>query len=436
MIKRLLIIAFITGFGHLITILSLKFITTYVSSKTISSIAQIDTFILFLVSIISFGLQLSSMRKLVLLTDWKEEFYSTQSARFTLSLIFMLIGLSGIFITHFFLFLLSPIIALNADYALYGLGKPLVGALVAFTRILIPSIGLILGLLLSPDNLVLIFSISIVIAYLCTGVIVSKVLNVSYFVTPKLSNLIKYYHNLNIGFGGLFLFFVGIGIINVMSYFYSNKTIEVAYIGLKLYMIFKGIGRIIVQAFIKELIHKKIALEVDYFSIITGVVFLFVILFYNEILIHIIFADKFIVYKFTFIILGVAGFLSSFSRSSGSRLLLKKEDKYYSINLIISGIFTIGLGLLFRAFIGDYPILIVLCVLFGELSISALNIHCLNEKRYLLDRFLISYPIILFAILFFGISFFLGQSILSLLISLTLFSMTTLIFTRKVLKFV
>ena len=66
---------------------------------------------------------------------------------------------------------------------------------------------------------------------------VSRVLSVKYFVVPRAKHLLKYIHNLRIGVASFALFFVGIGVINVLSYFNSIETIAVAYMALKLYLI-------------------------------------------------------------------------------------------------------------------------------------------------------------------------------------------------------
>ena len=97
MIKRLVVIILLTGLGHIVTLLSLKYISTYVSSKTIAFIGNVDSLTLILISIIAFGLQLSATRNIAVSEDWKKDYYLTQSARLTLSLLLFLFGITGFF---------------------------------------------------------------------------------------------------------------------------------------------------------------------------------------------------------------------------------------------------------------------------------------------------------------------------------------------------
>ena len=431
MIKRLAIIASITGAGHITTLFSLKFIAKHINTSTLAFVGEVDSLSLLIVSVVAFGLQLSATRELAILKDWKNEYYETQSARFSLSLILILFGFTGFFVTKHYLFFIAPIIALNADYALYGRGKPVAGAFVAFLRILIPSMTLIFSAIYFQEQLVLFYCLSIVAAYLTAGLIVSKVLKVNYFVAPKIKSLFKYLHNIRIGIASLALFFVGIGIINVLAYFNSNETIAVAYIALKLYLIFKGVRRVIVKSFFKELQDSNIALKVDFFAIVAGVAFLATVTVFPTALIELLFDEKYSSYTKTFLILGIAGFLSSFTTSSGTRLLLQKKDKAYSFNLIFAAVITIVSGVLFWLFIGDQPYLIALAVLLGEIIISILNVLALKEQNFFIKRMKIVFPILVLAIIFIICRYFFNETITSFLIALFLFGTSVFLYIIK-----
>ena len=435
MIKRLFIIGLLTGFGHLVTLLALKFITKNVESGVIANIGEIDSLSLLIVSVVAFGLQLSATRELAILDDWKSEYYKTQSARLTLSIFLFFLGFLGFFYTKNYLFFMAPIIALNADYALYGRGKPIIGAMVALMRVLIPSLTLVVCSIYFLDNLAYYYSISIIVAYLLTGLAVSKALNVNYFVKPTFNSLLKYIYNIRIGIASFSLFFVGVGVINVMAYFYNDTSIAAIYVALKLYMIFKGVRRIIVQSFFKELKEISVSLKIDYFAIITGVVFLSSLLFFPETIISLLFDEKYHVYSTTFLILGVAGFISSFTTSSGTRLLLKKMDKAYSRNLILAAIVTIISGVIFWFTMGEKPYLIALSVLLGETTISVLNVVSLGENGFLIKRIKMVYPIFFTVLFFIPIRYYLGQDIIIFVFSMLLFAMAILFYTKKELKF-
>jgi len=435
MIKRLFIVAILTGTGHFVNLISLKFITNHANEATIAFIGELDSLTLLMVSIIAFGLQLSSTRELAILDkDWQEVYYTTQSARFTLSLFLMLLGGTGFIYTKNYLFFIAPVIALNADYALYGRGKPVLGAMVAFIRVFVPSITIIISSVYFINELPLLFCLSIVISYFLVGFVVSKILLVNYFVKPSLKSLLKYVKNVKIGLANVAYFFIGVGILNILSYFNSNQAISIAYMALKLYMIFIGVRRIIVQSFFKEIKEMRESLKVDYLSMIAGVMFLSFFLFYPKLVITMLFDDSYTAYQTTFIILGCAGFVSSITSSSGARLLLKNKDKQFSYNFIIAAVVTIVSGICFSLFMVDTPSLIALAILLGEITVSILNILSLNEKGYLINRLKLIYPVVLIAFLFFVIKYCFNENIWTFSYSILLFSLLVSLYSKKVLK--
>ncbi len=434
MIKRLFVIGILTGIGHIGTIMSLKFIAKNVANKTIAFIGEIDSFSLMVISIIAFGLQLSTTRQLALLNDWKEEYYSTQSARFTLSLFLMFFGFFGFLFTKNFLFFMAPVFALNADYALYGLGKPVMGAKIALLRIIIPAVTLVISSFYFIEHIVLLYSLSLVVAYLFTGILVSKILEVRYFVTPKIKLIKKYLANIRIGLASFSFFFIGIGIVNVMSLFYNDEAIAVSYLALKLYMIYKGVRRIIVQAFFKELISDDIAMKVDLFAMIIGIVFLISLLFFNQVVISLFFDDRYSSYSLTFLLLGIAGFVSSISSSSETKLLLLKRDKQYSTNPLIAALIAIVSGIILWFVFGNHPYLIALSILIGETVLSILSIIAINEKGFIYKRLSIFYPILLMSLLFVPFKMYFEQNLFNLFSSMIIFGLAILLYLKKYMK--
>jgi len=92
MLKRIVFVAVLTGIGQIIAIFSIKFTSVLVSPQKLSSIAHIDALLSLLLSIIALGLQSSAMRNIALTTKWKEEYNTTQTARFILGLILFTLG--------------------------------------------------------------------------------------------------------------------------------------------------------------------------------------------------------------------------------------------------------------------------------------------------------------------------------------------------------
>ncbi len=430
MFNRIIIVAFFTGFGHLINLFILKFLSSNIPKYSVAKIGEIDSFILLIVSLLGFGLQLSATRKLAIIENWKQEYYSTQSARIALSLVLMILALTGFFVFKNILFLAAPILALNGDYALYGRGLPKMGAFVSFLRVAIPAISLLLSAIYIPDFLIEIFTLSIIISYLIAGKIVSTSLKVKYFVKPKLHNLKKYVDHLDIGFASVAFIFLGLGLVNVVSFFYSDEVTAIVYLFLKFHIIFKGVRQILVQSFYRELIEEALSIKVDFIAIIAGLFYFIIMAFYNDILSTLVFNQNFMVYSKVFILLGFAGFVSSFTTSSGARLLLLNKDHQYSKNLIIAGITTIILTILLYYSFGNQPFLIALSIVVGELMLSILNIMALNERNYIIKRIMITYPIFLLSFSFLFLSLLIHNSF----ISVTLLSLIYLTYTFFVVR--
>lgn len=431
MFNRILVVAFLTGLGHLINLLILKFLSTSIPKGLVAKIGEIDSFILLLVSLLGFGLQLSATRKLAILDDWKQEYYDTQSARLMLSILLMLFAFTGYFVFQNILFLAAPIFALNGDYALYGRGLPKMGAFVSFLRVAIPAVSLLLSAIYFPEFLIESYAISLILSYFIAGKIVAATLNVNYYVKPRFESLKKFINHLDIGFASVAYIFLGLGLINVVSYFYSDEVTAIAYLFLKFHVIFKGVRQILVQSFYKELIEIATSLKVDFIAIVAGLFYFILMAFYNDILSTVVFNQSFATYSKTFILLGLAGFVSSFTTSSGARLLLLKRDSVYSINLIIASGITITLSVILYYVFGNQPFLIALSILIGEITLSILNIKGLNETNYILNRVKIAYPIFLFSTAYFFISLLILNRYISFAIFIFIFILYILVVVRK-----
>src|SRR6185436_11384984 len=138
MLKRIFTIALLTGAGQVFVIFALKYISQTSSPEQVKAIGQIDSLVLFIMNVIALGLQPSAMRNLALTEDWKREYSDTQSARLTLSIFITLFALLGFIDQYFLVFLIAPLLALSGDYALYGRGLPVKGAIISFARSAIP----------------------------------------------------------------------------------------------------------------------------------------------------------------------------------------------------------------------------------------------------------------------------------------------------------
>ncbi|CAI8251826.1 MAG: Uncharacterised protein [Flavobacteriaceae bacterium] len=428
MIKRLFIVGTITGLAHLLNLITLKALSKFADNQTISLIGEIDSFFLLIVSITTFGLQTTTTRDLAINENtWRESLEQTQSARLIVGIILMLFGLLGFATTKNYLFFFAPVLALNADFALYGRGKPVWGAIISFIRLFVPSAAIIAGIMFWEDvSLPLLFAVSTIFGFLIAGILVSRFLGVGYFVKPQLNNLKLYFTNAPIGIANLSYFFVGLGILNVASYFYSAETISSAYLALKLYFIYTGLRRIIVQTFFKELIFIHQALKVDYLTMIFGVSFASLFVFYPEITLPLLFDEEALKIKNLFALMGLLAFISSISSSSNARMLIKKKDIAYSKNYLIAGISTCLIVVILYYLIGDNPNMIIISCVLGELILLTLNGTALKEKKYYSTRITLILPILVLALLYYAAFIFLEESFWRLTLSFVLLLIASL----------
>jgi len=422
MIKRLFIVGTITGLAHLLNLITLKALSKFADNQTISLIGEIDSFFLLIVSITTFGLQTTTTRDLAINENtWRASLEQTQSARSIVGIILMLFGLLGFATTKNYLFFFAPVLALNADFALYGRGKPVWGAIISFIRVFIPSAALIAGIMFWEDaSLPLLFAVSTIFGFLIAGMLVSRLLGVGYFVKPQLNNLKLFFTNVPIGIANLSYFFIGLGILNVASYFYSAETISSAYLALKLNFIFTGVRRIIVQTFFKELIFIHQALKVDYLTMIFGVLFASLFVFWPDITLPILFDEETLKIKNLFALLGLLAFISSVSSSSNARMMIKNKDTAYSKNYLISGCSTILMVVSLYYLIGDNPSMIIISCVLGELILLILNGTALKEKKYYSTRIKLILPILVIAIIYYAVFNYLADNFLRITLSFVL----------------
>ena len=115
MLKRILIVGFLTGIAQIISVFVIRNLPNYFSVSEIASIGQIDSLIFFLINLIALGLQPSAMRHIAIADRWQPEYHKTQSARVGLSLILFSFGLLAFFKWEYCAFFLAPLFAFSGD---------------------------------------------------------------------------------------------------------------------------------------------------------------------------------------------------------------------------------------------------------------------------------------------------------------------------------
>jgi O-antigen/teichoic acid export membrane protein len=382
MLKRIAVIAAFTGAGQLFSIFTLKLISTHVSSESLASTGQADSLFQFLINLIAFGLQPVAMRNIITSENWRKEYEVFQSARLTLGLILLTFSATVFWEPVNIMFMIAPLLALSGDYALYALGKPVTGAAISFIRVILPYSLLILTSTLNPGWLLYSYVCGTFIAIVFTNIIMSFVLKTPLFFAPRFKNLKLYIQSLPLGMVSLSLYFLGLGILLILPYFYKNESTIVIFVGLKFYVIFKGLLRIIHQAFLKEMIKSETCILVDRLSSLAGLCFACFVSVYPVSFVSFFFGKNYINNTDFFIVLGIAGLVYSLFSSVTTKALLEKKDKPYAINAVISAIITLILSVVL-SFWGSKPVYAAISILTGEIIFTLSMIHLLNYSESL-----------------------------------------------------
>ncbi|MEJ7736753.1 MAG: hypothetical protein WKF97_04935 [Chitinophagaceae bacterium] len=385
MIKRIAFIAVLSGTGQLLSIFVLKYISQRLPVHTMNSLAQLDALFQLLLNLIALGLQSSAMRNITLSREWKVEYLQTQSARLTLALLLSMIGLFSFIDWEYCLFFIAPILALNGDYALYALGKPVKGAFIGFIRIVVPYSLLLITTYLKPEAANAVFLGSWVIIYLITNILINSYLKVDIKVRPEWKHLQLYLKSLPLGAVSLSFYFLGLGLLLIVPYFYPPVTGTIAFMGLKFYVIFKGVLRIIHQAFLKEMTSTIWCLKVDELSMLIGMVLLGSVLIYPESFITLFFGKQFIPERSFFTYLGIAALLYSFVLSTTTRALLEKKDLPYTVITLIAAVMALACTIVI-SFWSPRADSIAISICVGELALVAGLIYIAADSGLLKPR--------------------------------------------------
>lgn len=387
MLKRLFLIAFFTGAGQIFAILVLKFIAQKNLSPQLADLAHVDSLFFFILNIIAFGLQSVAIRNIALSKEWKTEYINTQSARLMLGLLLAGGTLLAFKDPVYIIFLLAPFMALSGDYALYALGYPVTGAVVSFVRAIIPYGLIALAIWIDPDHIVLIFIGGIAVAFALTNFYIAKFIHAPFIMMPKWKNLLMYLHSIPLGLVNVSHYFVGIGLLLVVPYFYpDNNIVAVVFVGLKFYFIYKGILRITHQAFVKDMLSNEVCLQIDQLSIICGLTFAGTVLIFPESFINVFFGKIFIQHINFFVILGMAALAYSFVLSMGTRLMLEKRDKEYTILSVTTAIISVVAVVLLSYFFSNAES-VAISILFAEIFFM-LGLLLMNKEKLIARRFI------------------------------------------------
>jgi O-antigen/teichoic acid export membrane protein len=433
MIKRLLLIAVILGLGQIFIIISLKDISQFLSIKAFSLFGQTESNFQFLIILIAAGILSDAIRKIAQTTEWKQEYLKYQSAKLSFSLLILPLTLLFFVNKSFLIFLIAPIVGLSGEYAFYGTGKPVLGALVALIRIIIPYGVSIFVARVLPQYYLEAFILTLLFTYFLTGLVIAKLLNIQYFVKPSVKAFFLYFTSLNLGLVNILLYVQGLGMMLIIPLLFSEnfQVISIAFIGLKFYAIFKSTIRIIHQALVREMIKLEECLIVDKLSMLLGFAFLAAVFIFPNSTITLLFGDKFIDAAAFFQMLAISCLVSSFCFSLATNALFMHFDKKLLTVCAVSAILCISSLILFsQLFTEIYAV--GLALLAGEISLAIGLLFIYYQHKIFNQRvfFLIQNSVVLTVPLLMKISLF-SDSLPGLFISIFCYSLILLFMNIK-----
>lgn len=433
MIKRLLLIAIILGLGQVFIVISLKSISSSLSTEIFSLFGQIESGFQFLIILMAAGILSDAIRKITHSKEWQADYLKYQSARVFFSI--LLFPLAGLFLVNksFLIFFLAPILAFSGEYAFYGIGKPVSGAIIAFIRIIVPYGFSIMIAKYTPGYFVELFLLLLLLTYFFTGIAIAAFLKIPYFIKPSLPDFRLYLTSLRLGLVNVLLYVQGLGLMIFIPILFTGnyRVISIAFIGLKLYAIYKSIIRIIHQALVREMKHLEACLTVDKLSMILGFVFLISFMLFPNTTVKLLFGSQFLDGIPFFQMMAIACLIFSFCFSLGTNAVLLSYDKKLLRVCILSSAICIGSLLIFSRMLPE-SYAIGLPLITGETALATGLLFLFTGNDIMIKRilFLLQNLIIFLALLLLKIIFF-EDSLEGLLISISCYSLISFFINLK-----
>lgn len=390
MIKKIFVVAFLTGFSQLISLISVSFLKS-LDQSLVYDIGNYESLIVIFTAIIALGLQLVTVRDIALSDKWKQILMKSQKDRLSLSFIILL----GVLAFDFFFksidsetllfYVVIPLIALNADYSFYGKGEPERGAFLSFLRVGFVSVFIIFSVIFENPYIKITYVITVLITYFVVGMLSSYFNNQSYLVAPSRDFYKSYLSSLNVGLASFALVFFGLGIVSFASYFYTEAVVANTYLLLKIYVFYVGIKRLLVQILFKELKDDNLVLLVDKIGIIIAITVILVLVYYPE------FSIKFFTKDYensthNLLYLLPAIFFTSLSYAGSLDLLLKNKDKTYSLGFILGACIVLALVFVFSFVDASREAFIYMAISIGELIVILIHGWGINKLKFFMVR--------------------------------------------------
>lgn len=396
MIKRIFIVALLTGFSQIISLVSVGFLKS-LDQSLVYDIGNFESLVVIFTAIIALGLQLVTVRDIALADKWQKILINSQRDRFTFSLLIFLsvicfdLFFKEIKLDHLLFYLVIPLIALNSDYSFYGKGEPVKGAFLSFLRVFILSIFIILSVVFESEYVKITYIITVLLTYFLVGLLSSNFNKQNYFLMPKKDFYKSYYASFNVGIASFALVFFGLGIVSFASFFFTEHAIANAYLLLKIYVFYIGIKRLLVQILFKELTDGDLVKSVDQIGVFVSIAVIIVFYYYPE------FSIKFFTKDYqksldSMIYLLPAIFFTSISFAGPLELILKNKDKIYSFGFIFGAGAVLLLVFILSFVDNTNESYIYLAISIGELCAILIHGWGLGKFKFFKDRVLYFIP--------------------------------------------
>lgn len=379
LIKKLFIVGLLTLIGHLLSLLLYPVSTRYLLPEEVLSISRIDSAVMLLIGILSFGLNVRATRDIALSSNLTSILKDVQSSRITLAIIISFFGFLWVLldlgrVEIGWVLISAPLFALNYDFALYGTGKPEWAAVVSLIRQALPLTIFIVAVLFNigkPEH----YLILLVMFVITSSWIIGKLLSTPLLYSPSRSFYKCYASAFLMGAANLILVFQRYGFIHLAESRIPVEEFIYLVTSLKVLLFMTGCKRMVIQAFYTRLIDDRFCNLLNLLCFIMTTACLIISIQNPELAAKLLFDNE---NATDYIILISAGTCSLLLfATSDAQLLLKRRDNwvFYS-NFLSCGIFTfiICLDMKFLDSAIDYLYLLVSIELFLSI-LYKLSLH-------------------------------------------------------------
>lgn len=383
--KKIFIVGGITGLGHILQTGLVPVAVRYIDSHDVARIGVIDSLFAIVIAIVSFGMQLTTTRDIATTKNWRIVLGDTQKARLALSLIISMVGLIMLVLSNwnssYLVLLLSPVVALNLDFALYGKGLPIKAAAVSFMRLSMP-VATILILMVTSGHFNSVYYLWIMCGFaVLSGFIVTKILKVPYFPPINPRSVAKYKESFWIGLSTLAITLNRSGLIYIASILLYKDDVVLVFGIMKILLLFIGVKRLLVQTYYKDLLSRAKAKRIDQIFFILGLFSAFTLFVFNEHFSSLIFGTEIQNAASSVFVLSIVIFIVSvFPTSDAVLLLKKKDDSYIRTNLLSASIMILSIGI--GTIAGAGVIAFYLGIIISELTLTCVyKFHLVQHDR-------------------------------------------------------